>query len=235
MAINKKKSATKASSTPTAKDKPSAAKEAEAIKTAATMPKLKPTSNKPSSKGPLATTGKSPAVERPKDNDKTKKKKAKKAVSKQAHKSDDKIKEVYTDFERTREDEESKEAEESKKEESDEDGESLDLSDINKDKTGQHGFINHYWEGTLPVPKDNIAKLFAEKPKGDQVYQIEDFITVSTNRCPQILFNNFTDIFTPFLVAVPNLGPKVKVVYNLQQAAAHDLFVGTIRTHRRDY
>ena len=105
---------------------------------------------------------------------------------------------------------------------------SVDWSDINTEvNTGTKGFINNHWEGMFPDPQGKVAKLFANTSKADQVNQIELLITVNPDRTPPILLNDFTDVFSPFVVAVPGMGRHLKVVYNLQRASAHDLFIDT--------
>ena len=52
-------------------------------------------------------------------------------------------------------------------------------------------------------------------------------ITVSKARRPQVIFSDLTDVFTPFVVAIPNLGRRLKVVYALHNGGAHAIFKDT--------
>ena len=110
----------------------------------------------------------------------------------------------------------------------DEEVESLDLSDMNEEEgTGVPGFITYHWDGTFPEPISKLAKLFAKTPATDQVMQLEVMITVSSDRRPQVLLGDLTDVFTPFVVSIPGMGRQLKVVYAAHNGAAHDLFKDT--------
>ena len=50
---------------------------------------------------------------------------------------------------------------------------------------------------------------------------------MNLDRRPQILLSDFTDVFTTFVVVIPGMGRQLKVIYNLQQAKAHELFQDT--------
>ena len=105
---------------------------------------------------------------------------------------------------------------------------SVDLSDMNENEEGVTGFITHYWDGAFPEATGALAKLFATTATADQIMQLEVMITVSNARRPQVLLGDLTDVFTPFVVAVPGLGRTLKVVYAVHSGAAHDLFKDTV-------
>ena len=114
------------------------------------------------------------------------------------------------------------------KEDEEDDIVSVDFSDFNTDEdSGVKGFITNHWNGLYPEPEGKVAKLFAEKEQGDQIAQIELLINVNPDREPPIFLSDFTDVFTPFVTAVPGMGRHLKVIYNLQHASAHDLFKDT--------
>ena len=128
---------------------------------------------------------------------------------------EDDVLEVYTE-------------EEAKAESDEEDALSLDLSDMDTDETtGTPGFVTFHWDGTFPKPESTLAQLFAKTPVPDQVMQLEVMITASAARRPQLLLGDMTDVFTPFAVAIPGMGHKLKVVYAVHSGAAHELFKET--------
>ena len=102
-----------------------------------------------------------------------------------------------------------------------------DMSDLELDQEGQTKFVTHYWDGQMPAPTGQVAKLFAKTPVDMQFAQVESLIRFNPDEKPTITIGDFSQEFTPFLVAVPGRFRKVKVVYAMQSASIHDIFKDT--------
>ena len=107
-----------------------------------------------------------------------------------------------------------------------------DLSDFEPSGSNEapgSSFVTHYWDGEMPLPnKDGkVGKLFSRSTVHEQFQQAEQLITFDTTTEPNITIGDFSTVFTPFLVAVPNSFRKVKVLFALQTTANQEAFDNT--------
>ena len=75
-------------------------------------------------------------------------------------------------------------------------------------------FVTHHWDGTYPKATGLVAKYFAKVPPAQQIRQLEDMYKVDkdTNK---FIMKTFKGVDTPFAMAVPGAGNKIKIVYAL--------------------
>ena len=99
-----------------------------------------------------------------------------------------------------------------------------DFSDIEVESNGDFGFVCSHFSGTYPVPTSNIANLFATVPQAVQIQQVEGIININPTNKPILSLGDFSNIFQPFLMAIPGNTRKVRVIYSVSNADEHTVF-----------